>query len=144
MHMISQRWSHLVRADGLSRYPGAQRGLPRLLLTTQWPTPDFILCNRQNDLFFFFGLFRAEPMAYGSFQARRQIGAAAADICYSHSNARSELHLWPIPQLTATPVSKARDRTHILMGISWVLNPVSLDGNSPNGLSSPFLKLTGP
>ena len=42
---------------------------------------------------FYFLLFRAAPAAYGSFQARGQIGAAAAGIPHSHSNARSEPHL---------------------------------------------------
>ena len=42
-------------------------------------------------------------MAYGSSQARGPVGAAAARLCHSHSNTRSELHLRPIAQLTATP-----------------------------------------
>ena len=48
---------------------------------------------------FFFLLFRAAPMTYGSFQARGQIGAIAAGL--RQSNSRSELCLWPTPQLTA-------------------------------------------
>ena len=40
---------------------------------------------------FYFILFRATPVAYGSSQAKGQIGAAAADL--HHSNARSETHL---------------------------------------------------
>ena len=43
------------------------------------------------------------PTAFGGSQARGQIGAVAAGLCQSHSNARSEPHLRPIPQLTATP-----------------------------------------
>jgi len=42
-------------------------------------------------------------MAYGGSQARGLTGAAAAGLCQSHSNARSEPHLQPTPQLTATP-----------------------------------------
>ena len=38
-------------------------------------------------------LFRAAGTAYGSFQARGHIGAAAASLYHSHSNARSEQHL---------------------------------------------------
>lgn len=60
MYVIAQLWSQPARADGQSRYSDAQRGLPRLLLTTQWPTPDFTLCNRQNDLSFPFLKF-TEP-----------------------------------------------------------------------------------
>ena len=56
-------------------------------------------------LFFvcFFAFSRATPKAYGSSQARDLIRAVATGICHSHSNARSKLHLWPAPQLTATP-----------------------------------------
>ena len=55
-------------------------------------------------LFFFFNtLLRTAPVAYGIFQARGQIRAAAASLHHSHSNARSEPHLRPTPPLTATP-----------------------------------------
>ena len=63
-------------------------------------------------------------MAYGSSQARCRIGAVADDLHHSHSNAGSEMHLQPTPQLTQCWIlnllSKARDPTHILMGASWV------------------------
>ena len=39
---------------------------------------------------FFFFFFRAAPMAYGNSQARGVIGAAAASLLHSHSNARSK------------------------------------------------------
>ena len=50
---------------------------------------------------FFFHLFMDTPTAYGSSQARGHIGAAAAGLRHSHSNARSEPCLWPVPQLMA-------------------------------------------
>ena len=50
-------------------------------------------------------LFRATPAAYGSSQARDQIGATAASLHHSHSNMGSEPHLQPTPQLMATPDS---------------------------------------
>ena len=53
--------------------------------------------------FFFCLLFRAAPMAHGSFQARGSVRAVAANNSHSHSNAGSELHLQPTPQLTSTP-----------------------------------------
>ena len=53
--------------------------------------------------FFFFLLFTAAPAAYGSSQARCQIGTAAAGLCHSHSNARYKPCLWPTPQLMTTP-----------------------------------------
>ena len=40
-------------------------------------------------------------MAYGDSQARDPIGADAAGLHQSHSNAGSELRLRPTPQLTA-------------------------------------------
>ena len=39
---------------------------------------------------YLFGLFRAAPAAYGSFQAKGQIGAIAASLHHSHSSAGSE------------------------------------------------------
>ena len=58
------------------------------------------------ELFFFFFLsfclFRATPTAYGGSQARGQMGAIAAGLHYSHSNARSKPRSPPTPQLTAT------------------------------------------
>ena len=50
-------------------------------------------------LFFFF--FRAAPTAYKGSQARSPIGATTASLHQRHSNSGSELHLRPIPQLTA-------------------------------------------
>ena len=46
-------------------------------------------------------LFRATPATYGRFQARDQMGAAAATQPHSHSNARSEPHLQPTLQFMA-------------------------------------------
>ena len=44
----------------------------------------------------------AAPTAYGGSQARGRIGAVAAGLRQSHSNAGSEPRLQPTPQLTAT------------------------------------------
>ena len=49
----------------------------------------------------FFLLFRATPAAYGGSQARGRIGAVASSLRHSHSNARSEPHVQPTPQLMA-------------------------------------------
>ena len=51
----------------------------------------------------FFFSFRAIPTAYGGSQARGRIGAVATGLHHSHSNAASEPHLQPTPQLTAMP-----------------------------------------
>ena len=56
-----------------------------------------------NPFHFFFFHFRPAPAAYGSYQARGQIRAATADLCFSHGNAGSEPHLQPILQLAAMP-----------------------------------------
>ena len=49
-------------------------------------------------LFFVFCLFRAALVACGGSQAKGQIGAVAASLCHSHSNAGSEPQLQPTPQ----------------------------------------------
>ena len=43
--------------------------------------------------FFFFVFFRAASTAYGGSQARGRIGAVAASLHHSHSNAGPEPHL---------------------------------------------------
>ena len=53
--------------------------------------------------YLFILLFRATPTEYGGFQAKGRIGAIAAGLYHSHSNTRSELCLWPTPQLRAMP-----------------------------------------
>ena len=59
---------------------------------------------------FFF--FRAVLVAYGDSQARGQIGAVAAGLGHSHSNARSEVHLQSVPQLIAMLDSQPTERGH--------------------------------
>ena len=64
--------------------------------------------------------------------AKGQIRAAAASLCHHHSKARSKPHLRPTPQLAwiLNPLSKARDRMHILIDTSRFLNPLSHNGYS--------------
>ena len=54
--------------------------------------------------------FRAAHVAYGDSQARGPVGAIAAGLHHSHSNAGSAPNLRPTPQLTAM-----LDRICILM-----------------------------
>ena len=65
-------------------------------------------------IFFFISLFlclfRAIPAAYGGSQARGWIGAVAAGLHHRHSNAGSEPHLWPTPQLTPMPDPQPTER----------------------------------
>ena len=70
-----------------------------------------------------FCLFRATPKAYESSQAMSWVGAAAASLCHSHSNSRSEPPLWHTP---TTAHSNARSLTYLAKpGIkaasSWIL-----------------------
>ena len=58
--------------------------------------------------FFFFCLFRAAPKAYSS-QVRGQIGAVAAGLHHSHSNARSE---WAMSATYTIAHGNVRSLTH--------------------------------
>ena len=62
--------------------------------------PNEIIFSNKN-FFFVFCLFRAALAACGGSQARGLIGATAAGLCHSHSNARSEPHLQSTSQLMA-------------------------------------------
>ena len=53
--------------------------------------------------FFFFAISWAASVAYGGSQAGGLIGAVAASLRQSHSNAGSQPSLQPTPQLTVTP-----------------------------------------
>ena len=55
-------------------------------------------------------LFKAALLAYGSSQARGQIGAAAASLCHSHGNTRSKPCLQLTPPLTAKPGPQPTER----------------------------------
>ena len=85
-------------------------------------------------LSFFVFFFRATPTAYGSSQARGRIGAAVTSLHHSHSSARSEPHLQPTPSLQQcwilSPMSRARDQTHLFMDTSWLLNQQNHNRNS--------------
>ena len=72
--------------------------------------------------FFFFGLFRAAPRAYGSFQARGWIETPAASLHHSHSDSGSKSCLWPVPRQCwmLNPLCKARDGTCILMDTNQI------------------------
>ena len=82
---------------------------------------------------FFFLLFRAAHVAYGSSQARSWIRAG-----HSHSNAASELCLWPMLQLMAMtdpyPLSEARNQTDVLMDTSWLCFCWATMGTPPSPL----------
>ena len=96
----------------------------------------FLFFNNSCLFFFFFGLFRATPAAYGSSQATGGIRAVATGLRHGHSNARSEPPL-PLttPQLTRhrrilNPLTQARDGACILMDGEPRWFPLSHNGNS--------------
>ena len=64
------------------------------------------------------------PVAYGSFQARGQLGAAAASLRYSHINTGPghfcDLHHSSRQCQTLNYLNEARDGTHILVETSRV------------------------
>ena len=62
--------------------------------------------------------------AYGGSQARGTIGAVETGLYHGQSNAGSDPHLQPTPQLRQlrilNPLREAKDRTYILMDASRV------------------------
>ena len=64
-------------------------------------------------LWFFFFLFMAKPVAYGSSQAMGPIRAAAAGLSHSHLLCNLCCSLWQ--RWILNSLSFVRDRTHILM-----------------------------
>ena len=83
---------------------------------------------------FFLILFRATPVAYGSFRASGQIRAAVQ----TYPTATATLDPSSIFDLRCSlwqywifnPLNEAGDQTHILTDTSWILNPLSHKGNS--------------
>ena len=79
----------------------------------------FLFC-----LFVCFLLYRATPAAYGSSQARSQMGATAASLHHSYSNARFEpclqLHHSKWQCQIFNPLNGAKDQTCILTDTSRV------------------------
>ena len=82
--------------SGLYLYFTSQFSLPILLLFFSAIHP-ITVHAWISFLFFFVLLFRATLVAYGGTQARALIGAIAASLHHSHSNAGSETHWQPTP-----------------------------------------------
>ena len=71
---------------------------------------------------FIYCLFRATLVAHGGSQARGLIGEIAVGLCHSHSNARSEPHLWPTHHGSGQPRSLTHwARPGIKSATSWIL-----------------------
>ena len=95
-------------------------------------------------LFLFFSISGAASSAHGGSQARGRIGAAAAGLHRSHSNAGSEPSLRPAPQLSTTPdlcpTEQGRGQDLRPPGCHSGAFPLCHGGNS----SSPFTFLSRP
>jgi len=97
---------------------------------------------------FCFLLFRATPMAYGSSQPGGWIRATAAGPL--HSNTGSQPHLRPTPcsgqQQILHPLTEARDRTRILIDVSWIHFHCAATGTPINQMlnRAPWVALTSP
>ena len=75
--------------------------------------------------FFFFGLFRATPAAYGGSQARDLIKAVLPAYTTATVSVRSEPSLQPTPHCSQqhrilNQLSKTKDRAHVLMDTSLI------------------------
>ena len=94
----------------------------------------FPLCLSSFILFYLFlpFFFRATPEAFGSSQARGQIGTIAAGLPHSPSNQDPSrvCNLQHSSQKCRilNPLSKVRDRTHIFMDTSWICFPCTITG----------------
>ena len=103
---LHQTWSHLICSRSATQILFGE-----FLFTVIWEISSLSLMLKAGFLdpktlgfflsFFFFVFSRATPIAYRGFQARSLMGAVASGLHHSHSNARSELHLRPTPQLMA-------------------------------------------
>ena len=132
-----ERWSLPLRVDMavskpsrkvLCIKPRANAESSELSAKIQMKSMSYVRANT----FFWGGLFRAAPAAYGGSRARGPIRAAA----YTTATARSDLSCICDPHSSSwqcrilNPLSKASDQTLILMGTSWILNPLSHNRNS--------------
>ena len=99
-------------------------------LSLFFPVENKVLCRKgflslSLFFFFFFGLFAiswAAVTAHGGSQARGPVGAIAAGLRQSHSNAESELRLQPTPQLTGNTGSLTHwAKPGIKPATSWFL-----------------------
>ena len=68
-------------------------------VTTERPAGVYFqtIKGKKIQFFLFFCLFRATPAAYGDSQAGGRVGAVAAGLYHSHSNAGSDPPLHPTP-----------------------------------------------
>ena len=88
-------WHQQSKFSCLPKARGNKRLNNREFTLSAWPSLNWDYLLLPLFLNFLFCLFRAIPVAYGSSQARSWIGAIAASLNHSHSNATSKLRLLP-------------------------------------------------
>ena len=96
----------MAKQPGLRLWTNSVVGFKSSLPFFSWVTSSQWLRLSGPVSFFFFCLFaisRAAPVACAVSQARGLMGAVAVGVHHSHSIVGSKLHLWPSPQITATP-----------------------------------------
>ena len=97
-YLLPKNDNHAATINSQSNRGGKDSLGEKELAETGWMT---MICDCIIQVFVFC-LFITTPAAYGDSQARGLIRAVASGLHQSHSNARSEPHLQPAPQLTAT------------------------------------------
>ena len=134
--------NHLVLLSLQFQIPFSQK---RMSFSSEYM---YIFCIIYTYIFIF--LFRAAPPAYANSQVRDWIGAGAeacATATVKEDPSRiCNLHCRLQQHWIFSPLSEARDQTHILMDTCWVLNPLSHNRNSPECIlrHSTSLVILGP
>ena len=117
----------------ISSHTSPQRcAQPDFMRTIDWRvwTLEIFLSSFLSSFLSFF--FKAASVASGSSQAKGAIRATAS--CLHHSNSKPDpshiydLHHSSWQRRILNPLSRARDRIHILMDTGWVLNLLSTTG----------------
>ena len=116
-------WNWNTKTGNYRWASGEKVNLSPSLLWKKWS--ERWRAEKKCDFFFFFGLFKATPTAYGGSQARVQIGSTAAGLHHSHSSPGFLIH-WARPGIKpATSQFLVR------------LFPLGRDGNSETLLKFP-------
>ena len=124
-HIRTRLGNSILQKPSVSSLSSAKRFLfPKT--TTVFAQGDYFISFIYFLAFFFLAVFRAAPAAYGGSRARGLVGAVAAGLHHSHSNARSE------PSLQTAPELKARDQTCNLMVSSWIRFHCAMMGTPQN------------
>ena len=122
IHMSSINLVYSTFLYFLSLYEKKKKANSRKHATRSWSLNCEVLSRKVND--YLYNPEVKKSAANRSSQARGQTGAWAASLCHSHSNTRSS-HVFKLHQSSwqgqiPNPLSKARDRTRILLDTTHV------------------------